>query len=84
MKIKNLECTCEACPSQWEGTTINGEAIYIRYRWGRLTIRLSKPDGTIEDAVENGKLLYDKQIGDGMDGVISLEEVIEKIGEEEQ
>jgi hypothetical protein len=76
MKIKSIKCTCSCCPSQWEGITDKNEAIYIRYRGGRLTIRVSKPDETIEDAVEKGKTLYSKQIGDEWDGGISLETVM--------
>lgn len=67
MKIKHLKCTCESCPTQWEGTTEDGEAIYIRYRWGQLTIDVSS------------ETIYSKQIGDGFDGLISLENVMKII-----
>ena len=77
MKIKSLKCTCSACPSQWEGLTERNESLYIRYRWGQLTIQLSEPDGTIKDAVNTGRVLYSKQIGDGFEGIIDLEEVME-------
>lgn len=77
MKIKSLRCTCDACPSQWEGLTERNEALYIRYRWGRLIIQLSEPDGTINDAVNSGRILYQKQIGDDFNGVIDIEEVME-------
>jgi len=73
--IKELECTCSCCPSQWEGVTENNEAVYIRYRWGRLTIELSKPDGTVFDAIRNGELIYSERIGGELDGDISPEEV---------
>lgn len=77
MKIKSLKCTCSACPSQWEGLTERNEALYIRYRWGRLTIQLSEQDGTIRDAIISGRILYQKQIGDEFGGVIDIEEVME-------
>ena len=82
MKIKTLKCTSHCCPSQWEGATDKGEMIYIRYRWGRLTIQLSEPGGTVRDAV-NAKFLYQKQIGDEYAGVLSIDEIkslIEKDG----
>jgi hypothetical protein len=77
LKIKTIKCTCHACPSQWEGITEKGEAIYIRYRGGWLSIQLSKPDGTIRDAINNDEMLYQERIGDVFDGVISIEEVME-------
>ena len=79
--IKELICTCSCCPSQWEGVTEKNEAVYIRYRWGCLTIELSKPDGTVSDAIRNGELIYSEQIGGGLDGDISQEEVKEIIEE---
>ncbi len=33
-KVKTIVKTCDACPSQWSGKTVDGKAIYIRYRWG--------------------------------------------------
>lgn len=82
MIIKSIECTCESCPAQWEGITDKNEAIYIRYGWGRLSIRLSVPDGTIKDAVNDGTILYSEQIGDGCDGVMSLKAVMNIIERE--
>jgi len=79
MKIKSIRSTGSCCPAQWEGITDKNEAIYIRYRWGRLTIQRSKPNGTIRDAINEGKLLYSEQIGEECDGVIMLEEVLEII-----
>lgn len=38
LKVAQLEMTCGACPSQWEGELEDGRAIYIRYRWGRLGV----------------------------------------------
>jgi NAD dependent epimerase/dehydratase family enzyme len=83
MKIKSIKNTGSYCPSQWEGITDKNEAIYIRYRWGRLSIYLSAPDGTIEDAINENKVLYSKQISsDEYDGFIELEEVLEIIERE--
>ncbi len=77
MKIKSIKNTSTCCPSQWEGITENNETFYIRYRWGRLTIQLSEPNGTITNAVNTGRVLCNKQIGPIYDGVITLEEVME-------
>lgn len=77
MKIKSIKNTSTCCPSQWEGITESNETFYIRYRWGRLAIQLSEPDGTLKDAINSGRILYQKQIGDEFAGVIHIEEVLE-------
>ena len=77
--IKELECTCSCCPSQWEGVTEKNETVYIRYRWGCLTIKLSKPGGTAFDAIRNGELIYSEQLGGELDGNMSSGEVKEII-----
>jgi hypothetical protein len=37
-KIRKLVKTCERNPSQWEGEFDDGSPVYIRYRWGYLTV----------------------------------------------
>jgi hypothetical protein len=70
-KVKHLEMTCWACPSQWEGETVDGQSIYIRYRWGHLTCHVPYPDsyGLYREP------LYTKQIGDPMHGVLDWDEM---------
>jgi hypothetical protein len=47
VKITEIRRTCFACPAQWEGKTESGY-VYIRFRWGSLTIRSGS---TIKDAI---------------------------------
>ena len=79
MKIKTIEQTCYACPSQWEITLEDGRMIYARYRFGYLSVRIS-PEITedIYDAVK-GKEIYGKQLGDDLDGIISAKELQENL-----
>jgi len=72
MKIKNLIETCGACPSQWEANTLDGRGVYVRYRWGYLSISISTEPG---QCGVNGPEVYGCQIGEGFDGVISWSEV---------
>jgi len=66
--IKKIQKTCDCCPSQWEITLKDGKMVYVRYRWGHLTIRISKDKtNKIEDAI-NGIIIYHKQLGNGFDG----------------
>jgi len=79
MEIKDLVQTCEACPSQWEAKTPDERGIYIRFRWGFLSISVSDNPG--EHGLD-GKEVYGEQLGDGLDGVISWDKVskiIEKL-----
>lgn len=42
LHIASLKRTCIACPSQWEGVLEDGRPIYIRFRWGELSVRLGE------------------------------------------
>ena len=75
IKLKSLEKTCFACPSQWEGQLENGEYVYIRYRWGSLSFGSGD---TIDEAIDNSQ--YVKSIGDEMDGVLSTEDMLNELG----
>lgn len=63
--VKYLKQTCIACPSAWKGETTEGKEIYLRYRWGGLSIR-------IDDL-----LIYsDDNFGEGLDGWLEMDEVV--------
>ena len=67
-KAISLIKTCEACPSQWEGTLDDGRNFYIRYRWGYLSLRFSEEPGG--DAV-GGPEAYGKTLdSSGWDGTL--------------
>jgi len=36
--VKSIVETCSACPYQLEGFTEDDQEVYVRYRWGTLTI----------------------------------------------
>ena len=87
--IKYIRKTCERNPSQWEVKLIDGRMLYIRYRWGALSIRVSskKTDG-IMDAV-NGKEILGEKLGTGFDGFLDddvmkhyLKRALEKLANE--
>jgi len=62
--VIELTQTLSACPSQWDGRTKDGEYVYIRYRWGYLSVDIA------------GKNIFDEQIGGPMDGVLGTSEMI--------
>lgn len=61
--VKRLWMTCEACPTQYEGETLTGQDVYIRYRWG--TLRLDLDEVTV----------YEQEIGDEFHGALDYDEM---------
>jgi len=66
IKIKNLIQTCGGCPSQWEGEDIDGNYVYIRYRWGTLRLDWKEHFNTIFsiklDPEEWGGIIEEKEM----------------------
>lgn len=77
MKITDLVQTCGACPSQWEFTTDGDRNVYVRYRWGYLSVQVSRE--AHGDAVGHGPEIFSEQIGDDFDGFLEWEEVESRI-----
>lgn len=77
--LTELRQTCDACPSQWEGTTDDGRPVYIRFRHGWLSVRLGLKGGDIDSAVRGEEILYMEHGGIGEyydfagDGVMTTE-----------
>lgn len=68
IKIKTIEQTCFACPSQWDIMTEDGQYIYARFRWGYLSVK-------INPWTPNEKILFEWQDTDGLNGVMDSEEL---------
>ena len=77
IKVTDIEMTCGACPSQWEGHTDDDRQIYVRYRWGNLTIEVSEPGDTEKNAAVFGELVFEAQCGDGLSGIMSYNKLKE-------
>ena len=73
LKVKALINTCLAFPSQWEGVLEDGRAIYIRFRWGRLTVSAG---ASVDDAIMNheGNILA-VDVGGPTDGMMDEREL---------
>jgi hypothetical protein len=71
LTAREVHCTCEACPTQYEIVLTDGRMAYARYRWGKLSITLSLfPTKDISDAVY-GELIYYADTGDEWNGIMS-------------
>jgi len=81
MKVNEIIQKCSACPSQWEIELSDGRMAYARYRWGGLTIEVSKEKtNDIYMAMgEDGNLVYNERLGDEYDGVLGQDELIEQM-----
>lgn len=64
MRIRNLVQTCWACPSQWSAKTEDGDEVYIRYRWGVLTMDVANV------------LVQEVEAGDGLDGFMTERQML--------
>lgn len=73
-EISFLEKTCESHPAQWEGETKNGEGVYIRYRFGILSVSIGTADRSPFSNL-TWKKVFLKQIGDEYDGELSTLEM---------
>ncbi len=69
MNLTNLKRTCDACPSQWDGTFEDGERFYARYRWGSFTVDKNEVE------------IFRRQIGDELDGVMTTSEMLDIVRE---
>lgn len=58
--LKNLGTIC---PSQWDGETSDGKEVYIRYRWGNLTVTVAMAITVREKIGQDGDgFLTDSQL----------------------
>ncbi|MFI8462038.1 hypothetical protein [Kitasatospora sp. NPDC085464] len=57
----SLNVTTYAAPTQVEGTTADGQAVYLRFRWGHVTVDV------------DGVRVVSEQISDDLDGVMTAQ-----------
>jgi hypothetical protein len=68
MQLKSLTKTCDACPAQWEGETVDGGIFYARYRWGYLYVTV------------DGENVFELDYGGGYDGSMTTDEMLRLTG----
>ncbi len=72
LPIINLRKTCEDHPSQF--STFENRPVYVRFRWGSLSIEIGDEDAPMENVVD-GFVLYEAQLSHENDGYISWDKV---------
>jgi hypothetical protein len=74
-RVISLEQTCTACPSQWEGGLEGGGYVYIRYRWGALSVGIGPSEEEFWGDPSKRRCLKDINHGDAFDGHLTTEEM---------
>lgn len=74
-KVKEIMQTCRACPSQWEGYTEDNRQIYVRYRWGYLSVRVGPENDHEEFAAVRGNEIFGQQLGGEYAGILCYDEL---------
>lgn len=72
LRIVRLEQTCGACPSQWEGETDAGAAVYVRFRSGHLDVRVGPG---IDEAIDREPVFEWEDDDDPTNGYMTGEEL---------
>jgi hypothetical protein len=75
MEVVDLVQTCGSCPSQWEARTEDNRPVYVRYRWGYLSVVVGEPGETINQAINSGVEIVGEQLGGEYDGTLSWHRV---------
>lgn len=84
LRVIELHNLGTLCPSQWEAYEADTmRPVYIRYRHGRLTVeRFTHTIGITGDPEATGDptLIYSKRVGDGLNGVMTTDEMLAHTG----
>lgn len=65
IRVERFKQVCWGFPTTWEGFTLKGEPVYIRFRWGTLRLDI------------NGKTVRSLEHGDPWLGVMSTDEMVQ-------
>lgn len=71
--VSSYQKTSPACPAQWQAATDDGRTIYVRYRWGTLTVQIGD---SLDDALDQEPIITCES-GDGMDGWMVYDRMVE-------
>ena len=78
IELTEITQTGHFCPSQWEGKTTDGLDVYIRYRWGHLSVQIGLLPG--DDPLDRGKTIFSQDLGDGFDGTMTTTDMLKHTG----
>lgn len=74
LRVRRVSQTSPACPAQWEGRTDDDRPVYVRYRFGRLSVRVGPIGGDMDSAVTGDEVLSIDH-GNDLDGWMEYDEL---------
>jgi hypothetical protein len=77
MKIVSLRQTCQSHPAQWSAQVEDGRWLYIRYRWGILSMSWATPNADNPTVLDRIATIVHS---DGYDGEMEEAEMREPLG----
>lgn len=77
IKIVIAHFECRMYPTVIAGTTDDGSTIYVRYRWGQLTIRLDPRDPAPHGGAAGVWIMVKQLDPEGLAGCLSYDEIRE-------
>jgi hypothetical protein len=77
MKVTYIHNLGTTCPTQWEGATDDDRDVYVRYRHGRLTVRLGAKNkhGAMSVFQDGAEIVKNIIVGGPHDGFMSYREL---------
>lgn len=82
-KVKSIANLGTVCPTQWQGLLKGNIPFFVRYRFGNLTVYVSRQEvsprfkGCFSFDLAN--LVFNEQVGDDMDGCMNLNQLKEHL-----
>lgn len=78
MRIIKAVMTSNACPSQWDAWTDEGDYVYLRYRHGYGYAKVYENENWWNGGNNAGTQVASFEYGDDLDGFITLQDFCEK------
>lgn len=79
--LARVVCTCPSVPAQWDAWTVDGQYLYLRYRFGRGTVdAYDNHDPDTWDVVPDGHFAEFRDSDDPWRGEIELNEFLHRAG----
>ena len=79
--LARVVCTCPSVPAQWDAWTVDGQYLYLRYRFGRGTVdAYDSHDPDTWDVVPDGYVAAFRDPDEPLKGEIELDEFLRRSG----
>lgn len=73
--VISAQMECGMCPTIITGKTIEGLTVYVRYRWGRLSVRIDSQNPSPFSGAGGLEILTTQIDPEGIDGCMTYDEI---------